>query len=279
MAASILKSTVLLMGAPLLTVSLKHSRLYSIANLSSHEVLSGTELMGESYRELFKDFLVECNNGRRWWYLLDGDETDNSSSANLFGTTKQKLTDLMVGAKLAKWRGQVAPKLRLLPDKIKSLCVEYRIDSELDQSRLQSYTSQRRVICIGKGAGPTTARDQFSGEYLNPPRIKRRGLRRVLLDRLDCLLQTESETETEEQVEEEEEQQQQESSARAEELQNKQSIEQASYETKRDAILTNNFLLSVLESSFFQHDFLSSKRTHLLNSRRVSWTRQTSYGS
>jgi hypothetical protein len=43
-------------------------------------------------------------------------------------------------------------------------------------------------------------------------------------------------------------------SARAEELQNKQSIEQASYETKRDAILTNNFLLSVLESSFFQHD-------------------------
>ena len=75
-----------------------------------------------------------------------------------------------------------------------------------------------------------------------------------ILDRLDRLLQTESGTETEEQVEEEEELQQEELSARAEELQNKQSIEQASYETKRDAILTNNFLLSVLESSFFQHD-------------------------
>jgi hypothetical protein len=44
------------------------------------------------------------------------------------------------------------------------------------------------------------ARDHF-GEYPKPPRINRRqGPRRVLLDRLDCLLQTE----TEEQVEEEE---------------------------------------------------------------------------
>jgi hypothetical protein len=47
----------------------------------------------------------------------------------------------------------------------------------------------------------------------------------------------------------------QESLARTEELENQQSVEEASYETKRDdAILTNNFLLSVLESSFFQHD-------------------------
>ena len=49
--------------------------------------------MGESYRELFGDFLIEYNNGKRWWYLLDSNETDNSSS---------KLTDLMVGAKLTK---------------------------------------------------------------------------------------------------------------------------------------------------------------------------------
>jgi hypothetical protein len=51
------------------------------------------------------------------------------------------------------------------------------------------------------------ARNQFSDEYPNPPRINRRGPRRVLLDRLERLLQTE--TETEEQVEEEEEEQQQ----------------------------------------------------------------------
>jgi hypothetical protein len=57
--------------------------------------------MGESYRELFRDFLLECSNGWRWWYLIDGDETDNSSLANLFDTTKQKLSELMVGAKLA----------------------------------------------------------------------------------------------------------------------------------------------------------------------------------
>jgi hypothetical protein len=49
------------------------------------------------------------------------------------------------------------------------------------------------------------SRDQFSGEYLDPPRGSRRGPRRVLLlDRLDRLLQPE--TETEEQVEDEEEQ-------------------------------------------------------------------------
>jgi hypothetical protein len=57
--------------------------------------------MGESYREFFRDSLLECNNGRRWWYLLDSDETDDSSLANLFGTTKNKLTDLTLGAKLA----------------------------------------------------------------------------------------------------------------------------------------------------------------------------------
>jgi hypothetical protein len=78
--------------------------------------------MGESYCELFRDFLLEYNNGRRWWYVLDGDETDNSSLANLFGTTKQKLTDLMVGAKLAQWYGKEAAKLRLLPDNIEGLC-------------------------------------------------------------------------------------------------------------------------------------------------------------
>jgi hypothetical protein len=42
-----------------------------------------------------------------------------------------------------------------------------------------------------KGAGPTMARNQFSDEYPNPPRINRRASRRVLLDRLDRLLQTE----------------------------------------------------------------------------------------
>jgi hypothetical protein len=62
--------------------------------------------MGESYRELFRDFLLEYNNGRRWWYVFDSDEADDSSLANLFGTTKQKLTDLMVGAKLPKWHGE-----------------------------------------------------------------------------------------------------------------------------------------------------------------------------
>jgi hypothetical protein len=70
----------------------------------SGEVLSGTELMEESYRQLFRDFLVEYNKGERWWYVLDSDETDNSSLANLFGTTKEKLIDLMVGAKLVQWQ-------------------------------------------------------------------------------------------------------------------------------------------------------------------------------
>jgi hypothetical protein len=47
--------------------------------------------MRESYRELFRDFLVECNNGRRWWYVLDSDETDDSSLANLFGIINRSL--------------------------------------------------------------------------------------------------------------------------------------------------------------------------------------------
>jgi hypothetical protein len=63
-----------------------------IRKLSSREVLSGTELMGESYRQLFRDFLLEYNNGKRWWYVLDSDETDNSSLANLIGTTKRSLS-------------------------------------------------------------------------------------------------------------------------------------------------------------------------------------------
>jgi hypothetical protein len=70
--------------SPLLTVYLKHPRLYRFANLRSHEV-SGTELMTESYCELFSRLLLEYNTGRRWWYLLDSDETDDSSLANLFG--------------------------------------------------------------------------------------------------------------------------------------------------------------------------------------------------
>jgi hypothetical protein len=34
------------------------------ANLRSHEVLSGTELMTESYSELFETFLLAYNTGR-----------------------------------------------------------------------------------------------------------------------------------------------------------------------------------------------------------------------
>jgi hypothetical protein len=58
---------------------------------------------------------------------------------------------------------------------------------------------------------------------------------------------------------------------RTEELENQQSIEQASYETKRDAILTNNFLLCVSRLSS-NMTFLSSKRTHLIDWRNTSWT-------
>jgi hypothetical protein len=215
--------------------------------------------MAESYRKLFRDFLRECSDTGRWWYLLDGDETDNSSLANLFGTTKKKLTELMVGANLAYWYGKEEPKFRLKTTNIESLCSEHKIDIELDLSKLTSYPAiKRRVIRIGTSEkGPKRARDQFSGEYLDPPRISRRCLRRVdLLDRLDRLLQPE--TETEEHVEEEEEeeeeqqqQQQQESLACAEELQQKQSFKEA-YETQRADILTNNFLLSVFESSSFE---------------------------
>jgi hypothetical protein len=86
-------------------------------------------------------------------------------------------------------------KLKLLIDKIESLCQEYDIDIELDKARLQSYKNNvRRVICIGKGDGPLMARKQFSAAYPDPPRINpRRGFRRVLLDRLNRLLQTETE--------------------------------------------------------------------------------------
>jgi hypothetical protein len=121
----------------------------------------------------------------------------------------------MVGAELTKWHGQ-APRLR---PKIKSLCEGYHIDNELDHARLLTYISETIDLCR-KGWATKDGRDLF-GEYPKPPRINRRqGPRRVLLDRLDCLLQTE----TEEQVEEEEEQRQQpqESSARTEELENQQ---------------------------------------------------------
>ena len=70
--------------------------------------------------------------------MLDSDETDDSSLANLFGATKQKLMDLMLGAKLAQWHGTEATKVRLLPDKIEDLCREYDIDNELDQSKLKT---------------------------------------------------------------------------------------------------------------------------------------------
>jgi hypothetical protein len=73
--------------------------------------------------------------------------------------------------------------------------------------------------------GPLVARDQFFGEYLDPPRISRWGPRRtVLLDRLDRLLQPETETEEQVEEEKEQEQQQQESMACAEELQQKEFI-------------------------------------------------------
>jgi hypothetical protein len=146
----------------------------------------------------------------------------------LLGTTKQKLTDLVVGAKLAQWR---ATTLCFRNDNIKSLCGEHQINMELDHSTLTSYTGKKRVIRIGEGEGPRHARNQFSDAYLNPPRISHRCPRRLLLlDRLDRLLRPETETE------------------------DQQSIKQA-YLTQRDAILTNDFLLSVLGSSFdFHHE-------------------------
>jgi hypothetical protein len=161
--------------------------------------------MTESYHELFRDFLLECNNGRRWWYLLDADETDNSSLANLFGTTKQKLTELMVGANLAQWR---AGKVCFRNDNIQSLFDEHIINNELDHSKLISYgTAKKRVIRIGEGEGPMHARNQFFDEYLDPPRIRHRCPRRLLLlDRLDRLLRPETEEQEEEEAEEEEQQ-------------------------------------------------------------------------
>jgi hypothetical protein len=125
--------------------------------------------MEESYREFFRAFFLEYNNGRRWSYVLESDETDDSPLANLFGTTKQKLTDLMLGAKLAQRHGKDAPKVRLLPDNIKGLCAKYHIDNELNLARLTTCTSTRRVICIGNVTGPKMARNQFSDEYPNPP--------------------------------------------------------------------------------------------------------------
>jgi hypothetical protein len=95
--------------------------------------------------------LLEYNNGRRWWYVLGSDETDGFPLANLFDTSKQKLTDLMLGEKLAQRHGKEAPKVRLLPDNIKGLCAENHIDNELNLARLTTCTSTRRVICIGKG--------------------------------------------------------------------------------------------------------------------------------
>jgi hypothetical protein len=107
--------------------------------------------MEESYREPFRHFLFEYNDGRRWWYLLDSDEADDSSLANLFGSTNHKLIDLTLGAKLAQWHGKAAPKDRILPDNIKGLCDGYHIDNELDLASLRTYKSQRQVIVIGKG--------------------------------------------------------------------------------------------------------------------------------
>jgi hypothetical protein len=123
--------------------------------------------MTESYRELFRDFLLECNNGKRWWYLLDADKTDNSSLANLFGTTKQKLTELMVGAKLAQWRaGKEEPTLCFRNDNIKSVCANIK-STWNDHSKHTSYgTATKRVIPIKEGEGPTNARNHFSDEYL-----------------------------------------------------------------------------------------------------------------
>jgi hypothetical protein len=182
----------------------------------------------------------------------------------LFGISKHKLTGFLAGAKIAQWHGKEEPRtLRFKTNNIKSLCVEYDdINIELDLAKLTPYLSKkaRHVIRIGTGTGPLLARDQLFGEYLDSPRISRRGPRRTVLldrlDRLDRLLQPE--TETEEQVEDEKEQeqakQQQESLACAEELQQKESIKEAYYETQRADILTNNFLLSVFQSSFFEHD-------------------------
>jgi hypothetical protein len=199
--------------------------------------------------------MLACNNGRRWWYLLDADETDDSSLANLFGTIKQKLTELMVGANLAYWHGKSAPTLRIRTNNIYDLCVESQINIDQDLSTLTSYTCKKRVIRIGEGEGPMNARNQFSDEYLDPPRISHRCPRRLLLlDRLDRLLQPETEEQEEEEAEEEEEQPQ-ESLACTEEVQHEQSIKEV-YLTQRDATLTNNFLLSVLGPSGFQHDVL-----------------------
>jgi hypothetical protein len=73
----------------LLTVSLNiHG--YIVCKCRSHEVLSGTELMG-NLTVSFSRLLLEYNTGRRWWYLLDSDETDDSSLANLFGIINRSL--------------------------------------------------------------------------------------------------------------------------------------------------------------------------------------------
>jgi hypothetical protein len=100
----------------------------------------------------------------------------------------------MVGAELTKWHGQ-APRLR--PDKIKSLCEGYHIDNELDHARLSTYTSQRRLICVRKGEGQ---RWQEINSLVSIPSLESTVDRvpSFFLDRLDCLLQTETEGQVEE---------------------------------------------------------------------------------
>jgi hypothetical protein len=56
-------------------------------------------------------------------------------------------------------------RLDSVPTKSKVSAKDTYIDNELDHARLVTYTSQRRLICEGKGEGPKMARDQFFGEY------------------------------------------------------------------------------------------------------------------
>jgi hypothetical protein len=78
------------------------------------------------------------------------------------------------------------------PDKIKSLCEGYHIDNELDHQGFNIYTSETIDLCREDGQ-PKMAE---INSLVSIPSLHLRtvvGVPVVLLDRLDCLLQTETE--------------------------------------------------------------------------------------